>query len=404
MDMTFPFEFLLTDYKELGFIVAVLIGFGFGFVLERAGFGRSTKLAAQFYFTDMTVFKVMFSAIVTAMLGLVVVSGLGLTDLPTLSQKIVSWTYIWPMLVGGLVLGVGFIVSGYCPGTSVVGAASGHIDAWVTFGGVVLGSLFYSEIQPLIVAFHNSGELGARFLYQDLGIPAQVLAIGVVVMAVACFIGAEKVEAIFTRKKKEQPEQKSTRSPRPFARRLAFATFGFVAVLAAATLLVPAPTTDASIQQPELIGSVALAHRILEEPWNVRIIDARNREACAQERIPGSECVPDGDIAKLGLEYVPGHKDLVVVTENGQKEIPSAVHGYEGRVLALEDGFDAWKKFALTVPEPPGPAASDEDRQAYLFQAALYETLTGDGQAAAPPPAPTAVYIPKKKKGGGGCN
>jgi rhodanese-related sulfurtransferase len=404
MDMMFPFDSLLAEHKELGFIVAVLLGFGFGFVLERAGFGRSTKLAAQFYFTDMTVFKVMFSAIVTAMLGLVLASGLGLADLPILSQKIVSWTYIWPMLIGGLVLGVGFIVSGYCPGTSVVGAASGHIDAWVTFGGVILGSLFYSEIQPLIVAFHNSGELGARFLYEDLGIPAQVLAIGVVVMAVACFIGAEKVEALFARKKQEQPEPKSTRSPRPFARRLAFATFGFVAVLAAATLFVPAPTTDASIQQPEIIGPAALAHRALEEPWNIRIIDVRSQEACAEERIPGAECVPANDIANLGLEYVPGHKDLIVVTEGGQEKIPPAAFGYQGRVYALENGFEAWKQFALTVPEPPGPAASDEDRQAYLFQAALYETLTGDGQAAAPPPAPTAVYIPKKKKGGGGCN
>ncbi len=402
--MMFPFDSLVTEHKELGLIVAVLLGFGFGFVLERAGFGRSTKLAAQFYFTDMTVFKVMFSAIVTAMLGLVLVSGLGLADLPILSQKIVSWTYIWPMLIGGLVLGVGFIVSGYCPGTSVVGAASGHIDAWVTFGGVVLGSLFYSEIQPLIVSFHNSGELGARFLYGDLGIPAQVLAVGVVVMAVGCFIGAEKVEAIFARKKTEKPGPTQERSPRPFARRLAFATFGFVAILAAATLLAPVPTTDASIKQPELIGPATLAHRVLEEPWNIRIVDVRGREACAKERVPGSECVPEADLANLGLEYVSGHKDLIVVTETGQQEIPSATFGYQGRIFTLENGFEAWKQFALSVPEPPGPAASEEDRNGYLFQAALYQTLTGDGQAAAPPPASTAVYVPKKKKGGGGCN
>ena len=111
----------------------------------------------------MTVFKVMFSAIVTAMLGLMLASGLGMADLTALSSQIVSWTYIWPMLIGGLALGAGFIISGYCPGTSLVGAASGHIDAWVTFGGVALGSYLYSEIQPLVVSFHNSGELGAAF-------------------------------------------------------------------------------------------------------------------------------------------------------------------------------------------------------------------------------------------------
>lgn len=309
------------------------------------------------------------------------------------------------MLIGGLLLGVGFIVSGYCPGTSVVGAASGHIDAWVTFGGVTLGSLLYSEIQPSIVAFHNSGELGARFLYDALGVPPQVLAVGVVLMAVGCFIGAEKVEAIFTKKRAAlQGSDDEPRATHPFARRLAFATFGFVTVLVVATLVAPVPTTDASIQQPLLIGPSELAHRVLEEPWNIRIVDARAHEACAKERVPGSECVPAEDVGNLGLEYVPGHKDLIVVTADSSQAVPPATLGYPGRIFVLENGFEAWKQFALTIPEPPGPAASDDDRADYLFQAALYQSLSGEGGAAPPPPAPTAVYIPKKKKGGGGCN
>jgi rhodanese-related sulfurtransferase len=404
--MTFPFDSLMTQHKELGLIVAVLLGFGFGFVLERAGFGRSSKLAAQFYLHDMTVFKVMFSAIVTAMLVLVLASGLGLADLSALSQQIVSWTYLWPMLIGGFVLGMGFIISGYCPGTSIVAAASGHIDGWVTLAGVTLGSLAYSEIQPTIAAFHNSGDLGALFLYDALGIPPQVLAVGVVLMAVGCFIGAEKVEAIFSRKRatKQGVEEAPRRGSYPVARRLAFATFGFVAVLVVATLVAPVPTTDASIRQAELIGPVALAHRVLEEPWNVRVIDVRSQEACAKERIPGAECVPVETLGNLGLEYAPGHRDLVIVTENSGQEIPSASLAYQGRVFALENGFDAWRQYALTIPEPPGPAASEEDRQAYLFQAALYQSLTGEGNAAPPPPAPTTVYVPKKKKGGGGCS
>jgi hypothetical protein len=353
----------------------------------------------------MTVFKVMFSAIVTAMLGLILASGLGLADLTGLSQQIVSWTYLWPMLIGGLVLGVGFIVSGYCPGTSVVGAASGHIDAWVTFGGVVLGSLLYSEIQPSIVAFHNSGEMGAKFLYDAFGIPPQVLAVGVVVMAVGCFIGAEKVEAIFTKKRAAQPgSEVEPRASHPFARRVAFATFGFVTVLVVATLVAPVPTTDASLDQPELIGPSTLAHRVLEEPWNIRIVDVRAHEACAKERVPGSECIPAEDVGNLGLEYVPGHKDLIVVTADSDEAVPPTMLGYSGRVFVLEKGFEAWRQFALTIPEPPGPAASAEDREAYLFQAALFQSLSGEGGAAPPPPAPTTVYIPKKKKGGGGCN
>jgi uncharacterized membrane protein YedE/YeeE len=122
-------------------LIAVGLGFGFGFVLERAGFGRSTKLAGQFYLHDMTVFKVMFSAIVTAMLGVLVLEGLGLLDLTALSESALSFTYLWPMVAGGFLLGVGFIVSGYCPGTSVVATASGNLDGLVTVVGVVTGTL-----------------------------------------------------------------------------------------------------------------------------------------------------------------------------------------------------------------------------------------------------------------------
>jgi len=400
--MTFPFESLVLEYKEAGFIVAVLLGFGFGFVLERAGFGRSTKLAAQFYLHDMTVFKVMFSAIVTAMLGLVLVSGLGFADLSALSQQIASWTYIWPMLVGGLLLGVGFIVSGYCPGTSVVGAASGHIDAWITFAGVAVGSLAYSEIQPLIVAFHNSGELGASFLYDALGISPQLLALLVVLVAVGGFIGAEKVEELVKRRKSVQEAPAATSYS--FSRRLAFSAFAVVAIFVTATLVVPVPTMDASVRQPEVISAVELAHRVIERPWSHRVIDVRSLDECSEARVPGSECVPTESVGNLGLEFVPGHRDLVVITADGGLDVPPEVLGYQGRVFVLEKGFTSWKDFALTTPEPPGPAASERDRTAYLFRAALFQKLTGSGEVAAPPPAHNTVYIPKKKKGGGGCN
>ena len=53
-----------------GLVMALASGTAFGFVLERAGFGRASVLAAQFYLTDLRVLKVMFSAIVTALISL----------------------------------------------------------------------------------------------------------------------------------------------------------------------------------------------------------------------------------------------------------------------------------------------------------------------------------------------
>ena len=110
-----PFPLALTDL--LGhwnaYIVYALIGFAFGYVLEISGFGDSRKLAAQFYFKEMTVLKVMFGAIITAMVLIFLTSGLGLLDF---NLVYVNPTYLWPGIVGGLIMGVGFIVGGFCPG------------------------------------------------------------------------------------------------------------------------------------------------------------------------------------------------------------------------------------------------------------------------------------------------
>lgn len=122
--------------------VAFVIGIGFGFFLERAGFGGARKLVAQFYLNDLTVFKVMFTAIITAMVGLYYLSVLGIVDL---SLVYVGTTYLMPQIVGGLVLGVGFVVGGYCPGTSCVAVATGRIDGLVTLFGIVVGISIFAE-------------------------------------------------------------------------------------------------------------------------------------------------------------------------------------------------------------------------------------------------------------------
>ena len=108
------------------YLVFGLIGFGFGFVLEISGFGNSKKLAAQFYFKDLTVLKVMFTAIVTAMVLLFLSVGLGILDF---NLVWVNPTYLWPGIVGGLIMGVGFIVGGFCPGTSA-GLGRHPQDRW----------------------------------------------------------------------------------------------------------------------------------------------------------------------------------------------------------------------------------------------------------------------------------
>ena len=186
--------------EHVSLVVAFVIGIGFGFFLERAGFNSARKLAAQFYFTDLTVFKVMFTAIVTAMLGVFWLSRLGVMDL---SLVYLTPTFLLPQLVGGFVLGIGFVVGGYCPGTACVGAATGRIDAMVLFLGIFAGIFGYSELYPRISAFHNATNFGTQTLPKVTGLPYGLLVFAVVLMALGGFAGAEWVEKKMAARKAE---------------------------------------------------------------------------------------------------------------------------------------------------------------------------------------------------------
>ncbi len=176
---------------EASLVVAFVIGLGFGFFLERAGFGSARKLTAQFYLKDLAVFKVMFSAIVTAMLGLFYLSWIGWVDL---SLVYLGPTYLLPQVVGGLLLGIGFVVGGYCPGTSAVAMATGRLDA-VLFGlGILAGIVVFGEAFPAIQGFVYATPLGEITLPEALGLRYGLVAFLVVLLALAGFRGAEAVE------------------------------------------------------------------------------------------------------------------------------------------------------------------------------------------------------------------
>ncbi len=186
---------------NVSLIIAVIIGIGFGFALERAGFGNSRILAAQFYFRDMRVFKVMFTAIVTAMLGVFYFAWIGWVDL---SLIYITPTYILPQVTGGLILGVGFVIGGYCPGTSLVSMSTGRIDGLMYVVGVFGGVFIFGEMFPLVESFYNSTPMGQITLPQLVNLPYGLLVFLVVLMAIGGFIGAEKVEKYFAAKDMEK--------------------------------------------------------------------------------------------------------------------------------------------------------------------------------------------------------
>ena len=175
-------------------VVAFLIGIGFGFFLERAGFGSAKKLVSQFYLNDLAVFKVMFTAIVTAMLGVTYLSWFGILDL---SLVYITPTFVLPQVAGGLLLGFGFVIGGYCPGTSVAATATGRLDGLVFLGGVLAGTFAFAELYPAVRSFHGSTALGATTIPQYFNLPWGLVVFAVVLMAIGGFWRAGLLERRF---------------------------------------------------------------------------------------------------------------------------------------------------------------------------------------------------------------
>lgn len=224
-------------------LVTLLIGFCFGFVLEQAGFGNCRNLAAQFYLHDMRVLKVMFTAIVTAMVLLFACVALGWVDFTSIW---VPPTRLGPEVVGGLLLGFGFIVGGYCPGTSLVSAATLKADGAFFAGGVASGMFLFGVGVPRFWQFFNfSGDRGRWTLYQWLHVDAGLLVVAVVLMAVGAFAFAEWCERTFAGRREPDLHGVSTVPNRPWRYVVALCGLG----VAGLTVLIGQPTTAREVRR-----------------------------------------------------------------------------------------------------------------------------------------------------------
>lgn len=172
---------------EWNFVIAFFVGIAFGFVLEQAGFSSSRKLAGVFYGYDFVVLKVFLTAVLTASFGLIVLEYLGFMDL---SLIFVNPTFVTSAIIGGSLVGLGIILSGFCPGTSFSAASIGKIDAMVYIGGVFAGVFIFAEIFPLVEELYVANNLGRIMIFDSLGLRRDVFMLLMVVMAIVMFFAA----------------------------------------------------------------------------------------------------------------------------------------------------------------------------------------------------------------------
>jgi rhodanese-related sulfurtransferase len=393
----FPLVFEVDEFRLL---TAIGLGFIFGFTLERAGFGNARKLAGQFYLNDMTVFKVMFTAILVAMVGLRTFAAIGWLDM---SRMWINPTFMWAQVIGGFTLGAGFIMSGLCPGTSVVSAASGRIDGLVTFGGIFVGSFLFALLIDWVPGlewlYKSAGSMGDSILPDLIGAPTPVVVLAIVVMAGGAFIGAEKVERLFQQRAKPV---ELTPTPTKRTPRLKFAVAGSLGVIALVAIGASAPSFSGPPIEMEEMSPLELAEEIIQGDPNLMILDVRTEVPDGEGRIPGSYAVTADSVALGMLSAAAPTTKVVVYDQNGSMRIVPDAWPRTLEYMVVRGGFTGWKNEVLTPAEPTSYALAEREfieRQNQI--AGFFSGAAVQSSVQAPPPAMSSG--PKKKKKSMGC-
>jgi len=408
------FSFPLPLASMLGhwgsYAVYAVIGVAFGMTLESAGFGNSKLLAAQFYFKDMRVFKVMFTAIIVAMTLIFLASGLDLLDYNLIW---VPPTYLWPGIVGGLIMGVGFIIGGFCPGTSLVGMATGKLDAVMFVAGVLFGIYLFGETVGSFATFFDSSYMGRFTLPELFHASYGVVVISIVVVALVLFMIAEKVEAMINDEpKKELPA---------WSKKAALV----LVALAVINVAIGQPTAEDRWQAVAAASQARLDNREVQiasaeflqyrDDKKIKIIpiDVRDETSYNVFHLRGAVHVPLDQVQAKAkeLQFEPANTVFVLMSndEEAATEAWKILRAQSvPNVYILEGGINAWLKTygGNTLDEMERVSNRQEDQLAYKFKSA-----TGERHPAAEPEAdlidlefePKIILQMKRAPTSGGC-
>ncbi|MCQ3937146.1 MAG: sulfurtransferase [Chloroflexi bacterium] len=432
--MNFPLpEFIAVSASNpWTYVVFGLIGFAFGYTLEMSGFGDSRKLAAQFYFTEMTVLKVMFTAIVTAMVLLFGAAGLGILNF---NQVWVNPTYLSSGILGGLIMGVGFIIGGFCPTTSLASASTGKIDGMFFMLGGFAGAFLFGESEALFTNWwNNSGYYGRVTLDQVFHLPIGVVVLLVVLMALFMFWGAEQLERIFGKKDlSREPKLRIAGAGVLFAAALAVVFIGspsledkYNALTFTRTETIPQENADPIVNTYVYTADEMLANRLVfvapaeafkakyNQAMNPVYLDVRSEADYNLYHIEDAVNVPLERIAEVipVLLSEPPANTVFIVMSNDETAAIAAWKILSAssvpNVYILEGGVNNWIAFFGKDDKTlrPNPNAGD-DELGFLFPAALgdrYESCSPNPIEYEKLEFEQKIKLQlKRDKSGGGC-
>lgn len=383
------------------YLLALLIGIGFGYVLEQAGFSSTRKLAGVFYGYDFVVLRVFFTAAVTAIIGVTLLNRFGMLDL---SAIYIHPTYLWPAIVGGIIMGLGFIMGGFCPGTSVTGVAIGKLDAMVFVAGLFVGAFIFIEGYPLYEDFYSSSYLGDLLVFDSLGMSRGLFIFLLISVALAAFIATYLIE----QKVNHTPVRFSIQliKDKPYHSAAVAATFiiGFVMLFVhdlKTSLYRDAETINIAQVDAQYMDTRELAFRILDKDESIQLIDLRTPKEYSVNGLPQSINIPYEDLTnntwKELFDNPATNKIIIADTEIREMQALQILQslGYENFAI-LKGGFNTFVSGILAAPVETLNSYSPTDKEFIIKASKELKQQIEDNKN-------KVVAPPTCKKAKGGC-
>ncbi len=370
-----PLEGLNIISPELDYILALLIGIAFGFVLEQAGFSSSKRLAGLFYGYDFVVLRVFFTAAITACLGTVLLDYLGLLDM---SLVFINPTFLWPQAVGGAIMGLGFILGGFCPGTGICAASIGKIDALIFVGGLFFGVFLFAEAYPLYENFYHSSSLGDITIYDTLGMSKGLFIFLLLLIAILAFVVTFIIEQSIT----HQPKTKLIHLPKKYP----YHTLAILGSIVFTIILISLPDRKTQIinnvnktlaskhYSVKKISNIELTYNILDDVQTIWLVDVRNEKDFEKLHLPGAVNIPLEKLFDRSWEDYLGNQNLKKIfigygnTDATRAALLCKEIGYKNLII-LDGGFNEYE--AVILKGIHKPSNNNDETNAFISESSV---------------------------------
>jgi rhodanese-related sulfurtransferase len=375
--------------NEFNLIIALIAGIGFGFTLEQAGFSSTKKLVGLFYGYDFTVLKVFFTAGITAMIGVVLLAHFGLLDL---SLIYINPTFLKSALVGGAIMGLGFIIGGFCPGTSVCAASIGKLDGLAFVFGSALGVMVFVEGYPLFEKIYLADAWGPVLINEKLGMSKLVFAFLLTAFAVIAFYATRIIENRVNGVQVKLPKEKVIIYSSAVG--VAFLVLFIIAISPDSKTRLES-RINRELQKKDvtsvMISPDKLANEIVNNYYKINIVDVRSPEAFKAYHLPFAINIPLEKMSAREWKTIlkQKHKANYFYADNQQdakKAYLFAVNlGNADNYILSEPAIGFKKMFTDLVP--PAENAGKNEQNIYNFRrkaatdmATLVEALKNSSQ------------------------